>query len=493
LNRADITARLEAAREEYAAARSAAEADPTAENLQAVTALALEINGLNTELSALPADEAPVADEAPAVVTASVASEVTETGASRSVVITAGADVYGHATGTELDFSEVAVALNRKATSLPRAAAGGPRFSNQYTIAQIQKPVDPRFVVADDDPSAAISFASAEHNTPKGSLLASGGWCAPSETWYDLLDLSTTSGIISLPEVTANRGGFRLIPGGGAQFQDIYTDTGFCFTEAQDIAGDYGSGGGVQPKPCYSVECPEWTDYRLDVCGICVRAGYLQNRAYPELTADVLRKTLTAHRHRLAANKINQIVTGSTAVAIPTNGTDPGAAAPILNAVELQAIDIRTKYRMDVDATLEGVFPVWAKALFRADLAYRRGKAEIDVTDAEIMAWLRQRGIAAQFVYNWQDLGQVSAATALPTTLAFLIYPAGTWVAAVSDVIDLGVVHDSSLMAFNNYTAAFVEEGYVMLPVGPESRVIELEVCPSGSIGSRSIACTLES
>lgn len=492
MNREDILARLEAARAEYSAARSAAEADPTAENLQSVTALALEINGLNTELSALPADEAP-ADAAPTVVTASVASEVTETGDARAV-ITAAADVTGHATGSELDFNQVAVALNRKASSLPRTNVNGPRFSHQYSIAQIQKPVDPRFVIRDESTAAqAVAFAVSEANTPQGSLVASGGWCAPSETWYDLLDLSTTSGIVSFPEVTANRGGFRLIPGGGAQFQDIYTDTGFCFTEAQDIAGDYSDSPGDQAKPCYSVECPEFEDFRLDVCGICVRAGYLQNRAYPELTADVLRKTLTAHRHRLAANKINQVVTGSTAVAIPTNGANPGAVAPILNSVELQAMDIRYKYRMDVNATLEAVFPLWAKALFRADLAYRLGKPEVDVTDAEIMAWLRQRGIASQFVYNWQDLGAVGAATALPTTLAYLIYPAGTWVAAVSDVIDLGVVHDSSLMAFNNYSAAFVEEGYVMLPVGPESRVVELEVCPSGAIGTRSIACALES
>lgn len=484
MDRNQIVERLAAAREAYATARAAvADGTATAEQVQAATALALEINDLNASLAALP-----VEDEAPEVVTASSASDVVTLDATPAV-ITAAADVPGHATGSEIDMDAVARALTQKASSL-RGPAGG---RHEYRIAQINKTFAPEAIVRGDDGRDAIAFATNERNTPKGSLIASGGWCAPSETWYDLLDLSTTDGLISLPEVNAARGGFRLIPGGGAQFADIYTDTGFCFTEAQDIAGDYGPGGGVQAKPCYKVECPEWEDFRLNVCGICVQAGYLQNKAYPELTADVLRKTLTAHRHRLSANKINAIVLGSDAVAIPALTGGGGAVAPLLNAVELQVADIRSKYRMGLDATMEGVFPTWTRGLIRADLALRLGKAEVDVTNAEIDNWFRQRYINPQFVYNWQDLGGVTAATAYPETLSFLVYPAGTWVAATSDVIDLGVVHDSTLMSFNNYTAAFVEEGWQILPVGPESRVVEVPVCPSGQLGSRSITCEAES
>lgn len=488
MDRNQIVERLAAAREAYAAARAAlADGSATAEQSAEAVSLALEINDLTASLAALPAEEVPVAD----VVTASSASDVIVLDAP-ATVITAAADVPGHATGSEIDMDAVARAVTQKASSLRGPASG----RHEYRIAQIQKNFSAQAVVTGTEADKnAISFATSESNIPgANSLVAAGGWCAPSETWYDLLDLSTTAGLISLPEVVAARGGIRLIPGGGAQFAEIYADTGFCFTEAMDIAGDYVAGGAPgSPKPCYHVECPEFEDFRLDVCGICVQAGYLQNKAYPELTADVLRKTLTAHRHRLSANKINAIVAGSSSVAIPNGGANQGAAAPVLNAVELQVWDIRYRYRMSDTQTLEAVFPFWAKGLFRADLAFRLGKPEIDVPDAEIMGWFRQRGIAAQFVYNWQDLGGVTDATAYPESLSFLIYPAGTWVAATSDVIDLGVVHDSTQFSFNNYTAAFVEEGWQILPVGPESRIVELAVCPSGSIGARAVVCADES
>lgn len=470
---------LDELRAAYSALRAEVGDTPTDEQIVALQAAADAVVNFTAE-----AVEVEAETEIEETVAASAAAPVEPAGTTAPFV--AAADVSGHPLGSNMNTLDLAKAVVRKASSLK----GVPVGKTQYQIAQIQKTFDARAIVSDyDNGKAAIDYVTDERNTPQGSLIASGGWCTPSETWYDLLDLSSTDGLLSIPEVNLSRGGVRLIPGGGPQFAAVYADTGFCFTEAQDIAGDYGPGGGDQPKNCYKVECPEWTDYRLDVCGVCITAGILQNKAFPELTQDLITKALKAHAHRVDSNIIADIVTGSTTVTLAGSSPDASAAAPILNAIELQALDIRAKYRMSDNATIEVKLPNWARGLVRADLAYRNGVNLLGVSDSEIAAWFALRGVSVQYLANLTPLGGVSAATAYPTELAFLMYPAGTWVKGASDIIDLGVVYDQALLEFNNYTALFSEEGYNVLPIGPESRVVEIPVCPSGVTGSNSLAC----
>ncbi len=59
-----------------------------------------------------------------------------------------------------------------------------------------------------------------------GNLVAAAGWCAPSETIYDLCEQESMDGILSLPEVTADRGGFNIPVDGGIDFSTIFTSIG---------------------------------------------------------------------------------------------------------------------------------------------------------------------------------------------------------------------------------------------------------------------------
>src|SRR3546814_6343740 len=88
----------------------------------------------------------------------------------------------------------------------------------------------------------------------------------------------------------------------------------------------------------------------------------------------------------------------------------------------------------------------------------------LSVTNAQINAWFTQRGISAQFVYDWQDIGTTAASGFLswPNTVDFLLYPAGTWVKGAADVITLDTIYDSVGLGQNNYTALFTEEGYLI-------------------------------
>lgn len=430
------------------------------------------------------AGPAPVAS-APAPVVAAPLSA-----AKPRLMFTASSDVKGVSAGSDLDIAKLSQLMVAKATSLPRTR---PTKRNEYTLATITKQFDPRAIVTGSNAEEAIRFATNEANTPKGSLVASGGWCAPSENLYALAaQLSTTEGIYSLPEILVARGGINSTL--GPQFADLYADTGFCFTEAQDIAGDYDpTTGGVQPKPCFKVECPDFAEVRLDVCGVCISAGYLQNKAYPEMTERTISEALVAHQHRLASRILADVIAGSDATVAPSANINPGAVAPLLEAIELQVWDVRYRHRMSPSRTLEAVFPLWVKGLLRADLSRRLGVDLLSVPDSRLSAWFSERGVSAQFIYNFDDLGGPGGIESYPETVRFVLYPAGTWVRGSSDVIDLGVVHDSTQFAFNNYTALFTEEGWLVLKRGHESRVVTVPVCASGATGAGVDLCAIES
>lgn len=384
--------------------------------------------------------------------------------------------------GAQVNFEQVARAMVARFGSLPKmsaAAATRTPFSNKYGIASLQYEFPAEYQISGanaEDVVRAMDAAASEVN-----LSASGGWCAPSETLYELCEMETNSGLVVFPEIMATRGGFFHTT--GPLFSDLYDDSGFCFTEAQDIAGDYNPDiGGNQAKPCFTVGCPEFTETRLDVCGICVRAGYLQSRAYPEMIDRTVRGILVAHRHRMAARLIASVVSGSTTVTMPVVDVNPGAISPVLEALEMQKLSINYAHRRDPNAVVEVILPVWFHAWVRADASRRPGIDLISLSDERINAWLRERGIMAQFVYNWQDLS--NPITAWPTSIQALMYPAGTWVKATSGVIDLGVIHDSTLMVQNNYSAAFTEEGLALLKRCPDSRRIIITACPSGVVGA---------
>lgn len=375
-------------------------------------------------------------------------------------------------------------------SAVRQAKASNARFSQKHKVAQIVKPFAPQAIVGEDgDADAAVKFAVDQTRLQGGSLTAAGGWCAPSETLYDLCKLESTDGILSVPEIAVRRGGIRFTQ--GPDWADIFANTGFCFTEADDIAGNYdGASSGTSPKPTDIVPCPSFTDVRLDVCGVTIQAGILMNRAYPELVQRYVSGALTAHAHRVATNVLADMIAGSTAVS-PTQFATPtefAATAPLLSAIELQAEDIKYRYRMARGTVMEAIFPFWVRGVIRADLSRRAGVDLLSVTDAMIDGWFRQRGINAQFIYNFDNLGTVgSGALVWPSTVRFLIYPAGTWVKGSSELITLSMLHDSTLNENNNFTAIFTEEGWSVMKLCHVSRIVTVPVCTGGNTGTGQI------
>lgn len=414
----------------------------------------------------------------------------------RDIAFAAG-DGNLYAAGTGVDTGMIAAMVDRRLSQanvaqLEAARARGQHVRQVFSLATIQRPrVDDLYITSADPEHVqdVLTRATDESRLPGGNLAAAGGWCAPSEVRYDLCELESRDGLLSIPSVGVSRGGFQYTM--GPDFATLFNEiTGFHYTEAEDIAGDYDGTGTAGTKPCYHIECPdEWINARLAPDGVCITAGLLQRRGFPELIARVVRGALVAHDHRMAARAISAMVTGSTAVSFPTGQV--GALAPILGAIELQAEHIAYQHRLRRGTTLEAVFPFWVRGVVRADLSRRNATDVFSVTDAQIDGWFRSRGINPQFVYNWQDLaGTPAQATAWPNQVTFLMYPAGTWVRGEADVITLDNVYDSVLLGHNDYTALFTEEATLVAKMCHDSRVITVPFCPDGATAAGvDIAC----
>lgn len=399
-------------------------------------------------------------------------------------VIIASADVPGFATGSELDdLTQVAKGVMARWNAMPTGRIGGKvGVQNRYGVAQFNLTEaredglyqgNPEF----RDDVELFNAAAKEARLTGNSLTAAGGWCSPSETLYDFCSEESTDGILDLPSVTVNRGGIRYTK--GPDFSEIYAnaDLGWWLTEAEVIA--------EEAKPCLDVECPDFTDVRLDAVGLCIRAGLLTRAAYPELVRRYVEATLIAHQHKVAAGLYTRISTASTARTIDGAET----AVDSLAILEFQAEYERQRKRMAFNATLEVLLPVWYKSVLRADLARRNGVEAWNVTDAQIASYFSNRKLRPQWLYNTgQDLTLATAQVVVPTSVSAVMYPAGTWVKGTTDVINLDAVYDSTLLSVNTYTALFAEEGVALVNTCGDSVKVTIPTCASGQTGIADIA-----
>ena len=395
-----------------------------------------------------------------------------------TAVLTASADVPGFATGGALaDLDQVGKAMTARMKGLPTSRIGGEDgVQMRYSVAQIDRAstrTDGLVQGSGDSDQALITAAAREARLPGGSLTAAGGWCAPSETLYDLCSIESTDGLLDLPSVTVNRGGIRYTK--GPSFADIYgaDGLGWILTEAQVIAG-------TPSKTCLEIECPPFVDVRLDAVGLCIKAPLLTQAAYPELVRRWIEGALIAHQHVVDANLIGRIVAGSTAI----NGPAGITSIDSLTELELVAAYERQQWRMSFNETLEVLAPYWYKTVIRGDLSRRTGVDLINVSDSVIEGYFSARNLRVQWLYNYQPLTATGGTVTVPDDVTLVMYPAGAWVKGTTDVISLDAVYDSQNLLQNQYTALFVEEGVLVANTCFDSVLVTVNTCASGQTGA---------
>lgn len=392
------------------------------------------------------------------------------------MTITAAADVPGFATSSAIaTMADLAEAVTSRMSGFPRQPEGRSGAQWQpYGVAQFRKTFsdDLRVDMGTRDMDA-LARATDTTRLPGKSLEAAGGWCAPSETMYDFCENATAEGLLSVPEVAANRGGVRFTT--GPDFATLYSSSGFDQTEAEAIAGT--------SKGCYEITCPSFTEVRLDAIGLCIKVPILTNAAYPELVQSTIRQALLAHQHRVSAYAITKMVAAATSVTLNAAGA---ATSTILASLDYLAAGLRQDYRLPFNSSIEAVLPFYARNIIRMDLANRGGVDLLAVSDADIDRYLRARGINAQYIYNWQAL--TTSQEGWPSTLDVLVYPAGTFVKATTDVINLSAVYDAASLDVNTYTGLFMEEGIAVFKRCFAAKKATLTLCGDGSTGAADLA-----
>jgi hypothetical protein len=323
-----------------------------------------------------------------------------------------------------------------------------------------------------------------------GNLVAATGWCAPSETIYDLCEQESLDGLLAVPEVTADRGGFNIPIDGGIDFSTIFTSIGNAgdthLTEAEVAI--------PTEKVCTEIPCPPFEDIRLGVDYVCITGGLLQRRGYPEVVQRFSRGAMIALAHKINQGVIAGIEAGSVdggtmEDCLGAGGDD--ALGSLLSAAEAAREDILYRARMPFATSMEMILPHWVIPQLRAAAARRRGVFEMMVSDAELLSFFTARRLVPRFVYDWQDafsdggvggMGGLVPRTALPTEVRFIMYPAGTWLKATADVVNLDTIYDSTLLTTNQYTAIFVEDGWAVMQMCPISRVFTVRLDPCGCL-----------
>jgi len=426
-----------------------------------------------------------------------------------------GAGAIGKRYGDETNLSEITRAVVK---SFQTYGHGGGGTGAKRAIAQLTRERAEGFELIKSEAAdyATVQKMIKENRLEGGSLLsawqkgfketqsltAAAGWCAPSEQLYDLCALWSMDGMLDLPTAQARRGGFSYFSN-TPTYAELQASASFTvLTEAQVIAGT--------EKDCAEIPCPTPTEMRLDVAVTCITGSFLQAAGFPELVETWVDGLLTNHAHKLNQTIISRLVTRAGApIVIPAQGTitgtgaaglaaDSSAVASVLSAVDLAATDLRYRDRMARNATFEVVLPLWVLTQFRADVIRKNGwdPQNAALADAQLVAWFSARNIRPQFVYDWQDFYAGGAGggrpgdpavplTALPTTVDFLIYPAGAAVLARQDVVTLSNVYDSTNLTQNLFTRLFSEEGFGLLFPCGQIRRYTAQTCPSGATAAQ--------
>jgi hypothetical protein len=421
---------------------------------------------------------------------AELAAKTSHPGASKGtrnsgpVVITASAGVEGYETGQSLSLIDVAKGAIARARGFSPPQGDGKTINLQkFGTAQFALDFPEDLIIdrgssseeIDDILNRAADESRLSSSSGSGSLVAAGGWCAPSETVYDLTQDATAEGMLSLPEVGVKRGGMRFAQ--SPTFADFYANPGFIQTEAQAIAGT--------TKPCVEVDCPDFTEVRLDVEGLCIKVPILTNAGYPEYVRNFVEGTLVAHQHWINANVIGRIVTAAGAARVITGLGS--TLTDTLEGLELLADQTRQKYRLSMNRTLEVVMPFWVRGAIRSDLARRNGVPFEQVSDAQVASAFKSRKLNPQFVYDWQALDET--AEVYPATFNAVMYPAGTFVKGTADVINLSTVYDAASLATNVYTGLFTEQGLLVAKRKFHADLITLPICNAGRTGAANLTC----
>lgn len=396
------------------------------------------------------------------------------------ISMVASVDVPGYRPGQDIDLTDIVNGAMHRAQGL-KTAGGGTGMVASYRL-----PFPENMIISDSSSAPegtnALTYSSDQRRLNGGDLVASGGWCAPSETIYDIADVACPDMLWDAPEVQLNRGGLRFFR---TPTLDVAALT-WEWTEAQDIAAATQPAG--PEKPCFVIPCPAPTDVRAEAIGVCLSVGILTQRFFPEMVDWYVRNSMVAHEIRVKTAMYNA-ARNSAATTPVTVRASFAAFSAVYEAVALQAADMIERFNLCDSTQLEVVFPWWLRNLMLTDLARQQDVDVSTLSDRDIQAAFSNLGVRVQFARGLAPavptaIGGAVPATTWPTTLEFLIYPSGNFQIGRGPEVNLGVIIDSTTLATND-EKIFSEESVVLIDRMGLARRVTVTVCPDGSVGGR--------
>jgi hypothetical protein len=421
------------------------------------------------------------------------------------VIITAASNVPGHSAGATLDgMVAVAAATQEVArTFSPYSASRAEALRSSGQFEAIQKVPVAQFSVTStndltsksgvEEQYSAVADAVKAHvervNASLGydgpeAMAAAMAWCSPSEVVYNWIADFVVDGLWDAPEISAPRGGLMLTEGPqllqNALGGDV-TDYGFGGTEAEMEAG--------YVKTCETIVCPDFVDHRLDFDGYCWKIPILTESSFPELIADAMRSSDVAYAHKINQRKIKDVIDMS--VARPALDARGATTLDTLEVLAQIATKERRWWNLGRNAVIEVKLPDYALDIFKIDMQRRSGLALSDVaTEAKINAYFANHRLSVKYLSDFDERATSTHPTAdWPANIRAIMYPAGTFVVAQKDVIQLSAVHDAASMSANEYTGVFYEQGLKVIRRGYRSTVVTVPVCTAGVTGANILAC----
>lgn len=419
------------------------------------------------------------------------------------VVITASANVDGFSLGQKMSgMDDVSRAAMNVVKAFPKFNERSARIIHDQTggLPQIHKHGVAQFGVDFSDALTApekggtsgdynaVQAAIKEHRERMAlavsgdglsqAALTAAAWCAPSPIVYSWIADYVVDGLITMPEISAPRGGVQITTGprvGGESQGDTNLDGfGWEFTETEMEADP--------TKPFEVIDCPEFEDHRLDAVGYAFKIPILTQKAFPELVTDALRFADVMYAHKINARLINDLVTLAGA-AITFNGYGP-SLTDSLEALSIYAVKQRRKWNLGENAPIEVKMPVWAKEVFRADMS-RRNNAPLDdpINDARLSAHFASRRLVVEYIADFEELTGANISP-LPAAFTAIMYPAGAVVKAVEDVVNLSAIYDAASLSKNEYTGVFFEQAIMTAQVGYEVHKVSIPVNTAGEAGA---------
>lgn len=409
----------------------------------------------------------------------------------RRASITAAAEVPGFGIGQELGPTDVTRAMMERFRTLGQSPVGGETVPVARVEWADRYPEDRRLHPGSEAQNME-RIRDAVGQAPKGletaeAITASGGLCAPVEIRYDLPVFAQADRPVrdSLTNFNAVRGGVRFAP--PPALSSITTAIG-RITAAADAAG----GSGAQ-KGCQVISCPSFSE--VDVAAIyhCLQFGNMGSRAFPELVANATELTLAAWA-RVAETALldamKAAATKATVALTPSNTAALGANAILLPALLRAAVAIRSRQRMDPEAILDVWLPAWSLDLLTSDII-RSAFDRFSQNDADIVRTIESFGLRVNFYWDGTTGGnqvygaQTNAAPLLefPTTVEFVMAPAGSFLFLDGGTLDLGLVRDSVLNKTNDYQI-FGESWENLAFIGIEALHVTASVCDTGAVAA---------